>query len=199
MTPTIYFLFIAIICFLYTLNLFLRGSKKQQIEAALGILIALSVIASFFIFNWRWGLIYLIFPFIFVGLFRPIAESIAYRLLGYRTGVDDQSEAMDNLLEQMAGGEEGFKKALEKIDIEVEKNRQRLSSIANKVVISSVLEKHNVSFDAYEKLFNDLWSSALQDLAWEIVSTPSDLDSLIQMKKQGVSGDVIWYRFRNFK
>lgn len=149
--------------------------------------------------GWRWGLIALISPFVLIGLFRPLAQTVAYRLLGYRTGIDDQPESIDGLIEQMASGEEGFKRAFEKIDREADKRRQQLSSLAGKSDISSVLQRYNVSFDEYEKLFDSLWTSALHDLAWEIVSTPSDLDSLIQMKKQGDSDAEIWSHFRDFK
>lgn len=199
MTKTILFLFLGCLCFLYTLNLFLRGAKKQIIEAVLGLLIFVTVIASFFVMGWRWGLIAIISPFVLIGLFRPLAQAVAYRFLGYRTGIDDQPESIDGLLEQMASGEEGFKRAFEKIGREAEKQRHRLSTLASKSVISSVLQRHNISFDEYEKLFDALWTSALHDLAWEIVSTPSDLDSLIQMKGQGDSEAEIWSHFREFK
>lgn len=88
MAKALYLLLIATICFMYTLNLFLRGSKKKNIEAVLGLLVILSVIASFFLFNWKWGVICFVSPFILVGLFRPIVEALAFKLLGYRTGVD---------------------------------------------------------------------------------------------------------------
>jgi len=199
MIKTILFLFLVCVCFLYTLNLFLRGAKKQIIEGVLGLLIVVTVIASFFLIDWRWGLVALISPFVLIGLFRPLAQAAAHKLLGYRTGVDDQPESIDGLLQQMASGEEGFRKAFEKIGREADKRRQRLSTLASKSAISSVLQRHNVSFDEYEKLFDSLWSSALHDLAWEIVSVPKDLDSLIQMKRQGSSDAEIWSHFRGFK
>jgi len=198
MIQIILFFFLGCACFLYTLNLLLRGAKKPIIEAILGLLIVVTIIASFVVIGWRWGLIALISPFVLVRLFRPLARSIARRLLGYRTGID-QPESIVGLLEQMSSGEEGFGRALEKIDREAEKRRQRLFSIVSRRAISSVLQEHNVSFDEYEKFFDFLWSSALHDLAWEIVSTPADLDSLIQMKRQGASKAEIWSHFRNFK
>ncbi len=191
--------FLGCVCFLYTLNLFLRGAKKQIIEATLGLLIIVTVIALFFVLGWRWGLIALISPFVLIGLFRPLAQAAAHGLLGYRIGIDNQPESIDGLLEQMASGEEGFRRAFEKIGHEAEKRRQRLSSLAGKSAIYAVLQRHNMSFDEYEKLFDTLWSSALHDLAWEIVSTPSDLDSLIQMRRQGKSDAEIWSHFRDFK
>ncbi|MFZ3114809.1 MAG: hypothetical protein WA121_04315 [Syntrophales bacterium] len=119
--------------------------------------------------------------------------------MGYRTGVDDQPESIDGSLQQMANGDDGFRKAFEKIGREADKRRQRLSTLASKAAISSVLQRHNVSSDEYEKLFDSLWTSALHDLAWEIVSSSSDLDSLIQMKRRGTSDAEIWSHFRDFK
>lgn len=199
MIKTILFLFLGCVCFLYTLNLFLRGAKKQITEGVLGLLIVVTVIASFFLIGWRWGLVALISPFVLIGLFRPLAQAAAHKLLGYRTGVDDQPESIDGLLQQMASGEVGFRKAFEKIGREADERRQRLSALSSEPAISSVLQRHNVSFEEYEKLFDSLWSSALHDLAWEIVSVPKDLDSLIQMKRQGSSDAEIWSHFRDFK
>lgn len=199
MSKIVIFSFLGCLCFLYTLNLFLRGGWKQIIEGVIGLLIVITVVASFFLIGWRWGLLAILSPFVLVGLFRPLAQAVAHKILGYRTGVDDETSSMDSLLQQMGNGDEGFRKAFEKIDRDADKRRQRLSSLASKSPISSVLQQHNVSFDEYEKLFNSLWSSALHDLSWEIVATPNDLDSLIQMKKLGTSDAEIWSHFRDLK
>ena len=61
--------FLGCIYFLYTLNLFLRGAKKQIIEGVLGALIFVTVIASFFLIGWRWGLVALISSFVLISLF----------------------------------------------------------------------------------------------------------------------------------
>ena len=128
MVKIILFSFLGCACFLYTLNLFLRGGKKQIIEAVLGLLIVVTVVASFFFIDWRWGLIALISSFVIVGLFRPLAQAVSHKLLGYRTGIDGP-ESIDGLLEQMASGEKGFRRAFEKIGSKAEKHHQRLSSI----------------------------------------------------------------------
>ncbi len=199
MSKIVIFSFLGCLCFLYTLNLFLRGGWKQIIEGVLGLLIVLTVVASFFLIGWRWGLLAMLSPFVLVGLFRPLAQALAHKILGYRTGADDEPSSMDGLLQQMGSGEEGFRKAFEKIGRDADKRRRRLSTLASKSAVASVLQRHNVSFDEYEKLFNSLWSSALHDLSWKIVATPNDLDSLIQMKRQGTSDAEIWSHFRDLK
>ncbi len=109
MSKIILFSFLGCVCFLYTLNLFLKGAKKQIIEAVLCILIVATVIASFFVLGWRWGLIAVISPFVLVGLFRPLTQAVAYILLGYRTGIDEQSESINSLpLFYFNGGEANY-------------------------------------------------------------------------------------------
>lgn len=182
----LYFLLIAGICFLYTLNLFLRGSKKQQVEAVLGILIIFSVVGSFFILGWRWGLLALISPFVFVGLFRSVAEKTAFRLLGYRTGVDDDP-AID------------FENMMEEIGEEDKIAKQRLENIAKSPDINFVLSRHGVSFGMYLTILQELRASSLRDLAWEIVSSPTELDQLLEMRNTGKSASDIRKYFRNLK
>jgi hypothetical protein len=134
-----------------------------------------------------------------VGVSRPFAQAVAYRLLGYRTGVEGQPESRDRMFEHLESGEEEFNKLMEEVSREDEKNRRRLVSLASSPAISSILIKRNVTIDYYEELFRSLWESALHDLSWEIVTSPHDLDSLIQMKKQGKSDPDIWSYFQNFK
>ena len=76
--------------FFYILNLHLRGAKKQILEFVLSVLIILTVILSFFISNWWYGIISIFLVFILNAIFRPIASALAFRLLGYRTGIDDK-------------------------------------------------------------------------------------------------------------
>jgi len=197
MTTAIYFLILAVICFLYTFNLFLRGSKKQQIEAILGIIIVLSVIGSFFVLGWRLGLLALISPFIFVGVFRPVAETVAFKLLGYRTGVDDDS-AFD--LDKVIGSDgEGFVTLMEKIGQDDKAAMQRLKQLTKSPEINFVLSRHGISFTMFHEVLRELRASSLHDLAWEIVSSPAELDQLFEMKSAGKSGPDIWAHFRNFK
>ena len=196
-TKTIYFLLLAGICFLYTLNLFLRGSKKQQIEAILGILIILSVIASFLFLGWRWGLLALISPFIFVGLSRPIAERVAFKTLGYRTGVDDGSDfALENALNN---GGVGFDKLMGRIGEDEKTAKRRLEQIAKTSDINFVLARHGISFSMFCEILRELRASTLRDLAWEIVSSPKELDQLIEMRSAGKAGSDIRVYFRNLR
>lgn len=154
MSVFLYFLLVAIVCFFYALNLFLRGKWKKYIEMFLAMATILLVIISFFLFGWVWGLAVLVSPFVFVGLSRPAAEALAYRILGYRTGVDDPI------------GEEALSWPPSKSEVrELERNRKRLSSIAKKSSISSLLNEHGMTFEEYDELFRTVWYSHVHDMA----------------------------------
>jgi hypothetical protein len=195
-TRAIVFLLIAILCFLYTLNLYLRGSSKKVVEGCLGLSIVSSVIASFFFLGWKWGLLALVSPFVLVGLSRPLAELVARRMLGYRTGVDDGQGETD-LIAMLAAGD-GLEGVIAKVGKERDARKQRLSEIARKPRVASMLNRYGVSLGQFQELFDSLWTSALHDLAWEIVSQSSDLETLLKMK-EGKDDQAIWAHFRGLQ
>jgi hypothetical protein len=83
----IYLLFIilAIVAFLIMLNGFLRGSKKQQIDAFLGFLLIGIIVAVFAVYGWKSGLIASGISFIVAMASRPFAAKAASELLSVRT------------------------------------------------------------------------------------------------------------------
>jgi hypothetical protein len=186
-----------IICFLYTLNLFLRGQMKPVIEAVLGLLIFVVAIVSFFVLGWKWGLGFIVLPFILIGMSRPFAQALAYRMLGYRTGVDDDS-GMD-FIREISKGEKGFQNAMAKLEKEDVRNRARLQKLYDSSNINFVLSKHGYSFEMYRDALRKLKGSALTDLAWEIVSSPDELNEYIQLLTDGKSEMEIWSHFRKMK
>lgn len=190
----IVFSVIAILCFLYALNLYLRGSSKKALEGYVGLAIVISVIAAFFILGWKWGLLALISPFVLVGLSRPLAELLARRMLGYRTGVDDGQGETDVFARLVAG--QSFESVIAKVGKEGEARRLRLSGMAKKPAIAFLLRRYGMSLEEFQETFDSLWVSVLHDLAWEIVSQPDDLEDLLKMKREGKDEDEIWRHFR---
>ena len=55
---------LAVVVFIEMLNSFLRGSKKDQIDIVVNILIFGLVMASFFVAGWKFGLIAIALRFI---------------------------------------------------------------------------------------------------------------------------------------
>ena len=198
MIKVIFFLSIEVLlCFSYTLNLFLRGRLKHILEALLGISPLLTAVLAFIFLGWEWGLCFIVLPFFLIGIFRPFARLLAYKMLGYRTGVDD--DLGFDIMAEMRKGENGYKNVLARIHREEEQNQKRLKKLAQSSEINFILSKHGFSFIMFYEVLKKLRSSALRDLAWEIVSSPEELNEYIEMKNSGKSDADMWAHFRAIK
>lgn len=187
---------LALVCFLYATNLFLRGQWKQKVEAVLGLLVFALVILAFVFLGWRWGIGFIFLSLLFVGISRPFAQGAAYRMLGYRTGIDDDPGV--DVMGLMSNGKVSFEEAMARVRQQGEVEKQRLQKIAGSPSINYVLAQHTIDLEGYHAILRGLRASALHDLAWEIVSSPTDLASYIDMKTAGRSDQEIWSHFRNF-
>jgi len=78
----IYFLYalLALVVFLVVLNGFLRGAKKVQIDAMLGLVLIALLIATFMVYGWKAGLFAIVITFVFSIVTRPLAARMASRL-----------------------------------------------------------------------------------------------------------------------
>ena len=77
---------VAILSFLFSLNQFLRGARKREVEGWLGLLIIGTLMSAFFMLGWKWGLVTLFAYFALILISRPVASAIARRL---RVGKED--------------------------------------------------------------------------------------------------------------
>lgn len=194
------FVLLFIFCFLYVLNLHLQGAKKDIILFFLMILIIANIIYSFFIDKWWIGFIAIIAVFLFFGLARPLAQYIAFKILGYRTGVDDFSsgESVNQFFKSLES-EGNFEKAMKKLDSNSEKIKTKLRKSYQKRNIQLLLNSYGLSFEDYYELFEEL-NIDLHDLAYEILSSTSDLKILLEMRKSKISRSEIQNYFRsNFR
>lgn len=189
---------LALLSFLYSLNLFLRGNKKTIIEFALGFLIMANVIVSFFVLKWWVGLIATFSAFLFIAIFISLAKPLAYKILGFRTGIDDETTENSTSIFKALTKADDLNKVFDKLEKISEKNRNKLLRISNKPTIAFILYKNNISFDEYYRMFESLLTSGLADIAWEIVSEPKDLEDLICLIRDGVDQVTLSSHFRNF-
>jgi len=174
------------------LSLYLRGRRTKQTSAILGFLIFGMVVASAFLFRWFYAPLAFVLACCFVAISAPIARKVAFRILGYRTGYEQNSgHEIDDLLET-GGMDHLLKKMVEKQDGE----RARLASIAGLSVIAGILQQHGLTQHDFEELHKLLIESHLPDIAWEILSTPDDLTKLIEFQKQGLEPREIYSKFR---
>jgi hypothetical protein len=76
--------------FLFNLNTFLRGTKQPQLDLALRLIALGSVIASFFVSNWIYGIITICIGLVSHRITRPFAARIASKLLSAPEGKSDK-------------------------------------------------------------------------------------------------------------
>gem|GEM_PF-1204343 len=84
----IYAIYVALVfvAFLTMLNGFLRGAKKEQLDAVFGILLLGLIITSFFVAGWKFGLLAIAVSFISAFVTHSLAARVASRLLSLSTG-----------------------------------------------------------------------------------------------------------------
>lgn len=192
------FLILAILCFLHILNLHLRGARKQTIQIILFLLIMLTIGFSFFLSEWWYGIISILLVFVFSAIFRPFASALSYKILGFRTGIDDNqfsNDSYERLLYKMENYE-NLEDLVSFVDNNKGQTTEKLKKIYKNKKVNGVLEKHNVSFEDFE-----IWFSKLQigipDLAIEILSSPIELEKLFELKNNNASDEDVFIYFRN--
>lgn len=192
----VYLTILFVLCFLYSLNLFLRGRLRPIIEGILSLLIIVAIVLSFFIFNWKFGLLVLFLTFVFVGLARPLASALATRILGYRTGVADDygSGNLDKILDGRTSMNEYFEASRK----EEGKRAQKFQALLRKPRFTDLVVKYSLTPEMLEDYYRYLGICALQDLAWEIIENPVDLEKLIILRNEGKSDADIFSEFREF-
>ena len=82
----IYHATLAAIVFLVTVNGFLRGSKKAQIDAVLSVMLVGLLLTGFVAFGWTVGVLALILAFVYARISRPLAAATAARILAAGRG-----------------------------------------------------------------------------------------------------------------
>lgn len=108
------------------------------------------------------------------------AGALAHRLFGFRTGIDRfDSSPTDSF---MVG------QTVDDLFASVEKHREqtqkRLMAIARKDHVGHVLARFRVEPAELFELYNYLERANLHDIAFEIMSSPGELEELIELYRQ---------------
>jgi hypothetical protein len=162
---------LVVTAFLVVLNGYLRGAKKAQIDATLSILWLILLGIAFVSFGWKVGALALVLSFIYALIARPIAASVARRILGYRTASESPGSFATAL-------------SVEGVLRGSEETERRLAQIARKRGIAEVLDENGLTAEGLKDHFDFLMRIGLGELAWEIVSSPKDLKLLLQLRQQ---------------
>jgi hypothetical protein len=158
--------------FLAVLNGYLRGAAKAKIDAFLSLVWVGLLVTVVLFFGWRHALIALGLSFVYAMAANPLARILARKMLGYRTTMASDGDDTDYSVEGLLRRSDATDK--------------RLQSIASKPGVARVLTANGLQAGDLKEQYWFLMSSGLGDLAWEIVSTPSDLQMLLNMRRDGV-------------
>jgi hypothetical protein len=163
---------LAATAFLAVLNGYLRGAAKAKIDGLLSVAWIGLLAAAFVFFGWRQGLLALVLSFAYAMAANPLAKAVARRMLGYRTTLGTTECEIDYSVD-------GLLRRSDETD-------RRLTRIASRPGIAEVLAVNELQADDLKEQLGFLMSSGLGDLSWEIVSTPSDLQLLLDLRGQGL-------------
>ncbi len=75
------------LCFVFALNLYMRGRLTILIGAILGLLILSMVMAAIIVFGSSYALLSFVLMWVFIVVSKPFAGRLAFRILGFRAGV----------------------------------------------------------------------------------------------------------------
>jgi len=159
--------------FLVMLNGCLRGSAKAGIDAVLSVVWLGLLGAVLIIFGWQSAVLGLALSFVYAAGTRPIARSLARRMLGYRTTLSSDLTAQTDY--SVAGM---FRRGKE--------TDERLLIIACRPDVAKVLAQNRL---AAHDLVDQYWfmmAAGLGDLSWEIIASPTDLQRLLDLRRRGV-------------
>jgi hypothetical protein len=122
-----------------------------------------------------------VLSFVFIPVFKAPARALARRLLGYRTSIDrfDSSPTDSFMVGQTV--DDLFASVWERR----EQTHKRLMAIARDLHAGHVLARLRVEPAELFELHNYLEHANLHDIAFEIISSPSELEELIGFYRHG--------------
>lgn len=176
---------LATVAFLIVLNGYLRGASKAKIDAGLSATHVGLLVVAFVSFGLWMGLVAVGASFAYGAVLQPLAKRLAHRMLGYKTALPEEE---DTSIKDLAEGRIDLEEFQDRSARREEKRRQRLRGLGRRPEIREVLDKHGKSPDDLEGYLRLLRSSGLGAAAWEYLSDPHDLDTIIEMREEGKDG-----------
>lgn len=170
--------------FLTTLNGYLHGRLKPQIDAALSMVLIGTIAAIWFLHGSTAGLVSLALTFLYGALTNPLAKAAAYRLLGYRTSAESGNEYRD--LQALTAGKLSFDRYMEKSNQRSKRERRQLERLIATPKVQAVLGSTGRSADDIIELVKILVLSGTgRELALSAVTNPPLLIDLLAMRAAG--------------
>ncbi|HEY3412216.1 MAG TPA: hypothetical protein VGM51_04055 [Armatimonadota bacterium] len=183
--------FLAALVFLSVLNGFLRGRSKSRVDAVLGMIGVVYFISCFTLCGILQGLVSIGTMLVYGLLARPVAQSVSFRLLGYRTTVRQSDRFGD--ISMVSGRGEVMEDLFGQMDAKSEKQRNYIEAVAISEPIAHLLQQHGKSVDDLSDDMHYLLAAGLGDLSYDLISEPASLVRLWELQAQGLpSIDVAW-------
>ena len=194
-SEVVYQLVILVLAFIYMVALNLRGSKSETTASFLLNAVMVLLASSFYFHGWKFGLGGFFLTVFFMSLTRPLARRLACKMLGQRVGEMNFGHSVSPL-DRIRSGETSMFDFMKERNAERENLAIKLESLYHDAEVAAVLSKHGLLLQDYVELYETIGLYGLQDLAWEIISSPDDLERLIAMQKSGRSPVQISSAFR---
>ena len=191
----IYLCIVFVVSFLFVLNLYLRGRLRVITECVLSLTLIGLITSPFILFSWKYGLITLALTLVFLSLSKRFASSLAHRILGYRTGIAPDVSG-SRLFNNLAQGKLSWSAYLDAEAKEKENRIRKLNKALENSRLKSIVDDYGMTVEDLYELYTYLPICGLQDLSWDIITNPDDLEKLIEMRREGKSGFEISMAFR---
>ena len=173
--------------FLMVLNGHLHRPNKMTIDIGLGVLWLILSSAGFIFFGWKLGIAALFASAIYAAIAKPIAVSVARRVVGAWTTFSFP-----------------FVSAAKELSVEAmrahhRETARRLDPIAQRPGITKVLSKNGLKAEALREQFQFLLDIGLGAVAREVISNGKDLDRLVDMRRRQWPAEKIAARLMRWR
>lgn len=181
---------IAINVFLIILNGYLRGKIKDKIDIFLGGTIFILLISGFIFYAWYEALLTIFLAFVYGIFLNVFAKYTAFKVLGYRTSINNK----DKNLQDLFCGKKSMQDYFKTVDIQHKKDMNKLQRWYHNKDINKILEEAGKDFNSYSEIYKKIQMSGLnRKAALDVVSRPKKLKKYIHLVDEGVSDIQIAY------
>ena len=173
--------------FLLVLNGHLRRPNKTTIDIALGVVCFVLWSTDFIFFGWKIGIFALFASAVYAVISKPIAVSVARRIVGSWTTFKPPFISSSKEL------------SAEAMRAHHNETARRLEPIAQRPGITKVLSKNGMKAENLREQFQFLLDIGLGAVAREVISDNKNLDRLLDMRRRRFPPEKIAARLMRWR
>jgi hypothetical protein len=193
-----YLILVTAIAFANVANMFMRGRLTATLQHALSLLLFGLMGLSFFVFNWKLGLVTLAIGLLLIRVLKPVAGRLVHRMLGYRTGVSPFLEPGAGLQDAL-GSIESWERYEKTRRIEKDKRLSQWNILLRRSNYATLVKKYGLTPETIDDHWMFLGACALGDLAWDIIQNPAKLEKSLQMRAANRPEAEIMSEFKEYR